>query len=268
MVEDTVTTDLVDVTRTDGVARVTLTDPDRRNALSVELANGLIEAFDAVEGTDTRCVVVQTDGPAFSAGGDVGAMVERAEADEPLDESVRHVIRNTGGCVRRVYESAFPTIALIDGPAFGAGAALAIACDLQLAHEDARIGFGFRNVGLAVDSGVSYLLPRLVGTNRALELVYTGELLDADRAAAMGLVNRVVPDESFAVESDRLIDRVASGPSVALRTSKRLLRTDHDSMRAAVASEASAQAAVFDSADHAEGVEAFTENRDPEFTGE
>lgn len=260
--------DVVSVERSSGIARVTLRDPDRRNALSVEMADGIIEAFDALAGTDTRCVVIRGAGPAFSAGGDVAAMIERAETDQPLDESVRHVIHNTGGCVRRVYESEFPTVAAIDGPAFGAGAALAIACDVQLASTDAEIGFGFRNVGLAVDSGVSYLLPRLVGANRAAELVFTGELLDAERAAAMGLLNHVYESDVFEDRVETFVGRIADGPSVALRTSKRLLRTTHASMREAVEHEASAQAAVFDSADHAEGVAAFRDDRQPEFSGE
>lgn len=251
-----------------GIARVVLADPDRRNALSVETAAGIVAAFDQLAGSDTRCVVLEGEGPAFSAGGDVSAMVERAETDQPLDESVRHLIHDTGGCVRRVYESEFPTVALLDGPAFGAGAALALACDLQLAHEDARIGFGFRNVGLAVDSGVSYLLPRVVGHNTAMELVYTGRLVDAHEAAELGLVNRVFADEAFADETARMIEQIAEGPTVALRTSKRLLQTDHASMRAAVETEAGASGAVFDSADHAEGVAAFTEDRQPEFDGE
>lgn len=258
----------VRLTHDSGIARVTLAKPDRRNALSVEMADGIIAAFDRLAGTDTRCVVLAGEGPAFSAGGDVAAMVERAESEQTLDESVRHVIRNTGGCVRRVYESEFPTVALVDGPAFGAGATLAIACDLQVASEGAQIGFGFRNVGLAVDSGVSYLLPKLVGPNTAKELVFTGELMDASRGEELGLLNHVFPADEFEQRAEALIDRIADGPTVALRTSKRLLRANHQSMREAVEQEASAQAAVFDSADHAEGVAAFTESRDPEFTGE
>jgi enoyl-CoA hydratase/carnithine racemase len=263
-------TDRVELTRDTetGIARLTLTDPQRRNALSVELANGVIAALDSLEGTDTRCVVIEGQGPAFSAGGDVEAMVERADTDQPLDDAVRHVITNTGRCVQRVYECAFPTVAKVTGPAFGAGGNLAIACDVLLFHEDAQIGFGFRNVGLAVDSGTSYLLPRIVGENTALELVYTGELLDADRAAALGLANHVYDDEEFEERAEAMIEEIATGPSVALRTSKRLLRANDSSLQQAIRHEASAQAAVFDSDDHAEGVSAFVEKRDPEFSGQ
>lgn len=262
-------TDRVELTRDpeSRIARVTLTDPDRRNALSTELASGVVAALDRLEGTDTRCVVVAGEESAFSAGGDVEAMVERADADEPLDDAVRHVIQDTGRCVRRLYESEFPTVAKVTGPAFGAGANLAIAADVLLFHADARIGFGFRNVGLAVDSGTSFLLPRLVGDNVAAELMYTGELLDADRALELGIANHVFDAETFEREAEALIEEIASGPSVALRTSKRLLRADSPSLGQAIRNEASAQAAVFDTEDHAEGVAAFVEKREPEFEG-
>jgi enoyl-CoA hydratase/carnithine racemase len=269
-VAEHVETDCVELTREEdtGIARLTLTDPDRRNALSIELANGIISALDHLEGTDTRCIVVEGEGPAFSAGGDIEAMLERAGSETTLDDSVRHIIRNTARCVERLYQSEFPTVAKVEGPAFGAGANLAIACDVLLFHEDAQIGFGFRNVGLAVDSGTSYLLPRLVGPNVAKELVFTGEMVDADRAAELGIANHVYDDESFEADAEEMVETIASGPSVALRTSKRLIRADSASLRQAIENEAGAQAAVFESDDHGEGVQAFIEKRDPEFDGE
>lgn len=261
-------TDAVKLMREDGIARIVLATPERRNALSVETANGIIDAVAALEGTDTRVVVLEGEGPAFCAGGDVELMVNRQEGDDPLDDAVRHIIRNTGRAIQRVAECEFPTVAKVDGPAFGAGGNLAIACDLQLFAASASIGFGFRNVGLAVDSGTSYLLPRIVGDNVARELVYTGELVDAERAAELGLANHVYPEESFEEEAEALIESIAEGPSVALRTSKRLLRRGTDgTLAAAIEHEAGAQAAVLDSADHGEGVAAFREKREPEFEG-
>ncbi|WP_277552235.1 enoyl-CoA hydratase/isomerase family protein [Halobaculum limi] len=253
--------------RDDGVARIVLNEPDRRNALSVAMTDGIEAAIDDLEGGDTRCVVVEGEGPAFCAGGDIDTMLERQESDAPTDDAVRHIITEIGRCVKRVYECEYPTVAKVDGPAFGAGANLAIACDVTALHEDAQIGFGFREVGLAVDSGTSYLLPRLVGENVAKELVYTGELLSAERAEELGVVNHAVPDDQFEAKFSMLVDRIASGPTVALRTSKRLLRSDFATLGEAIEHEAGAQAAVLESEDHAEGVDAFTGKRSPEFEG-
>lgn len=251
-----------------GIARITICQPDRRNALSTAVADGIVAALSELEGSDARCVAVAGEGPVFSAGGDVAAMVERAESDAPVAAGIRRVRRGTARPVRRLAECEFPTVALVDGVAVGAGAALAIAADLQLLSADARIGFGFRNVGLAVDSGVSHLLPGLVGDNVARELVYTGELVDAERAADIGLANHVYPVDAFEERAEELLASIADGPPAALRASKRLLRHGPTaSLSAAIDAEAATQGALFESADHAEGVAAFQEDRDPEFEG-
>jgi enoyl-CoA hydratase/carnithine racemase len=252
-----------------GIVTLTLNRSDVRNALTADVATGLVDALDDLEGGDARCVVVRGAEGAFSAGGDVNAMMQLQADEWTLDDAVRHVTQNTGRCVQRLAECEFPTVALLDGPAFGAGACLAIACDLQLMSSEARIAFGFRRVGLAVDSGASYLLPRLVGDNVAKELVFTGDTVEPERAAELGLVNHVYDAETFEEEARELVERVASGPTAALRTSKRLLdQGPETSLPAAVANEAAAQAAVFETDDHTEGVYSFVEKRDPEFTGE
>ncbi|MFC4358882.1 enoyl-CoA hydratase/isomerase family protein [Halobium salinum] len=256
-----------------GVATVTLRNEGMRNAITGDVAAGLVEAFDALgpvgdDDIEARCVVLRGEG-GFSAGGDVNAMMELQSGGWTLDEAVEHVIEVLGRAVRRVHECPLPTVAAVEGSAVGAGAALAIACDLQVASEEARVGFGFRRVGLAVDSGTSYLLPRLVGDNVAKELVFTGELLDAERAVDLGVLNHAYPADEFETRLDDLVDRIAAGPTVALRASKRLLEQGHDtSLADAIANEAGAQAAVFETEDHAEGVESFFERRDPEFVGQ
>ncbi|KAB1194318.1 enoyl-CoA hydratase [Haloferax sp. MBLA0076] len=249
-----------------GVATVTLDAPAVRNALTVEVTAGVREALDSLP-DETRCVVFRGANGAFCAGGDVNAMLELQAGALSLPDAVDHVVHDTADCVRRVYNCDLPTIAAIDGPAVGAGGALAIACDLQLLHEDAHVGFGFRRVGLAVDSGLSYLLPRLVGRNVAMELVYTGELLGPERALELGVVNRVAGEGEFEAELDELTDRIAGGPTKALTASKRLLRRPDDSIEAAIEHEAAAQAVIFETDDHTEGVESFMERRDPEFEG-
>lgn len=262
MASDTV---LLDVT--DGVARVTLNRPDARNAISAGVADELVAAFDSIAESDARCVVVEGAGSSFCAGGDVQAMLSAIDGDVRPADRVDMVVQSVNRAVRRVYECQLPTVAKLDGPAFGAGAGLAIACDVQLASPAGKISFGFRRVGLAVDSGVSFLLPRLVGLNRAKELVFTGELVDADRAREMGLVTRVFEADSFEAGVENLVETIATGPTVALTASKRLLNDAPDSFEAATGSEAMAQGVAFGTDDHTEGAEAFVEGREPDFEG-
>jgi enoyl-CoA hydratase/carnithine racemase len=251
-----------------GVATLTLDQPGMRNAMTAELSEGVIDALAGLEGGDARVLVVEGAGDAFCAGGDVDAMVERMTGEVSLAEAVRLVRQNTSRAVERLAEFYLPTVAKVDGVAFGAGGNLAIATDVQLASDDASISFGFRNVGLAVDSGTSYLLPRLVGENVAKELVFTGEQVGAERAEELGLFNHVYPAAEFEERADEFVERIAEGPSVALRTSKRLIDEGlESSLTQAMANEAAAQAAVFETDDHREGTEAFVEKREPEFEG-
>jgi len=262
-------TDAVRVTVDGGVATLTLDRPGTRNALDSDVSRGVVEALEDLEGGDARALVVEGAGGAFCAGGDVDAMVERLAGDVALEEAVRRVRQETSRAVERLHDFYLPTVAKVDGVAFGAGANLAIATDVQLASEDAAFSFGFRSVGLAVDSGTSYLLPRVVGENVAKELVFTGETVGADRAAELGLVNHVYPAGEFDDEVAAFVEEVATGPTVALRQSKRLLDDGLEtSLSQAMANEAAAQAAVFETDDHREGAEAFLEKREPEFEGE
>ncbi|WP_433629542.1 enoyl-CoA hydratase/isomerase family protein [Halomicrococcus sp. NG-SE-24] len=262
-------TDPVIMTVSDGVATLTLNRPDDRNALTREISDGLQEHLAALEDRDdVRCVVVEGEGDVFSAGGDIKQMHERLENNGSLDDAVAELERTTSETMARVVTCPYPTVAKIDGPAVGAGANLAIACDVQLASASASIGFLFRQVGLSIDAGTSYLLPRIVGENVAKELVYTGEVVDAERAADLSLFNHVYPDEEFDDRVAEFVGRVASGPTVAFRHAKRLLREGLDkSLDRAMVDEATAQGIVFETEDHAEGVEAFLEDRDPQFEG-
>lgn len=263
MSEDAVLLDIED-----GTATITLNEPDARNALSEEVSAGVIGAVATIEESDARAVVLRGNGDAFCAGGDITAMMELMSDDAQLYEAVRRIHQQTSRAVQRVYECHLPTVALLDGIAFGAGANLAIACDIQLGSSDAAISFGFRNVGLAVDTGTSYLLPRVVGLNTAKELVFTGEIVDADRAKQLGLINHVY-HENFEEQATEFIERIAQGPTVALETSKRALNQGlEQSLDQAMTREAAHQAAVFETNDHREGASAFMERRDPNFTGE
>ncbi|ELY88999.1 enoyl-CoA hydratase/isomerase family protein [Natrinema altunense] len=252
----------------EGVATITLNQPERRNALSTAISDGISAALAEIEGGDARCVVIEGAGGAFSAGGDIESMVEGIENDIPADERVRALERSTNDLMRTLIDFPVPTIALIDGPAVGAGANLALACDMQLASEDAVFGFVFRQVGLSVDAGTSYLLPRVVGENVAKELVLTGDIVDADRAAELGLVNHVYGRDELEERVDEFVDTIVSGPPIALRHANRLVGEGLEkSLEQALTDEATAQGIVFETADHEEGVDAFFEDREPEYEG-
>lgn len=252
-----------------GIATITLNEPDRRNALSESIEAGMLAALDEISESDASCVVIEGSGGAFSAGGDIERMLEGLTGDVPLDDRAKALEDGTPQTLTEVYQYHLPTIAKIDGPAVGAGANLAIACDVQLASEEASFGFVFRQVGLSVDAGTSFLLPRLVGLNVAKELVFTGDIIDAERAAEIGLVNHVYGSDEFDDEVQAVAERIASGPDVAFRHTKRLLNEGFEkSIEQAMTDEAVAQGIVFQTDDHREGVEAFMESRKPEFEGE
>lgn len=254
----------------EGVATLTLNRPDNYNALTAEMSAAIVDAIDDLEGRDdVRCLVVTGSEGTFCAGGDIDAMMALMSDQADLHEAVERIQHETSRAVRRIREFHLPTVAAVDGVAYGAGGNLAIACDVLLASEDAQISFGFRQVGLAVDTGTSYLLPRIVGENVAKELVYTGERVDSGRAADLGLFNHVYDRGSFDAEVDEFVDQLATGPTVALRTSKQALDQGLSvSLKQAQDNEAAAQAAVFETADHEEGARAFMEGREPEFRGE
>lgn len=251
----------------DGVATVTLNQPDRRNPFSAEIKTGIKDALEEV-GDDARCLVFEGAGPAFSAGGDIDAMRERFDSDMSPESRVRELgpIHNM---MVRIAKYPAPTIAKVDGACVGAGVALMLACDVQLASDRSRFGIVFRHVGLSIDAGTSYFLPRVVGTNVAKELAFTGDIFDADRARDLGLVNHVYPESTFDDRADEFIERIADGPTVALRYTKELIDDGMTKgLEAAMHDEAVAGGIVYATADHREGVEAFLEDRDPEFGGE
>jgi enoyl-CoA hydratase/carnithine racemase len=250
-------------------ATITIHNPELRNALTLETAQALTEAIDDIEDSDVRCVILQGSEGTFCAGGDIELMMEGLTSDRDTRELMEEAAMPINKTVQRVYECSLPTIAKVDGPAFGAGASLAIACDVVLASERAEISFGFRRVGLSVDSGTSYLLPRMVGENTAKDLVYSGDLLDADEANDLGLFNRVYPADEFEQRAHEYIDTVATGPTEGLKRSKQLLQRGHDrSFDEVIEAEVESIAHIFETDDFEEGVEAFLEQRTPEFEGQ
>ena len=251
------------------LATITMDNPPLRNALTLEAAEHIQEAIDAIEDAEVRCAVLEGSEGTFCAGGDIESMLEGLASDRDTEELMEEVGLPINKTVQRVYECSVPTIAKVDGAAFGAGGSLAIACDLVLASERAEISFGFRRIGLSIDSGTSYLLPRVVGEKTAIELVYTGDLIDAAEAQELGLINRVFPTEEFDERCDEVIEEVVTGPTIALKHSKQLLqRGGERTFDEAIEAEVASLGTVFGTSDFSEGVNAFVERRTPEFEGE
>jgi 2-(1,2-epoxy-1,2-dihydrophenyl)acetyl-CoA isomerase len=250
--------------RKDDIATITLAQPERMNALSIEMLDALVEALDAVGRSDDRVLVLAAEGRAFCAGADRAEMVERKPAEwEPI---VDHYLDP----VRRIADLDIPVIARLQGDTVGGGFGLAIACDFRIAVEGIRLGAPFVRIGLAgCDMSAGYYLPRLIPLGAATEMMMTGRLVRSDEAQALGLVHRVVAAESLDDEVDKLAGRLRSGPPIALAFTKRAIRRSLDLDRNAEFDyEVFAQVNCIQTEDHREGVRAFfDEKRAPVFKG-
>lgn len=253
----------VEWTRQDGIGTLTITDADSRNTLTPDVVTAALDALD--DNNDVDCLLIRGAGETFCAGGDLEGIVAGARG-ELSEDALMARLRRIDTLIERLYAFPAPTIAAVDGPAFGAGGGLALACDLVVASEDGSIGFGFHRVGLPVGAGVSALLPRTVGESTAGELLYTGELLDAERASELGLFNRVFPRSEFDARLAAFAETIASGPSAAARETGELLteRGTRD-LQAAMVAERAARRRQFGTSEHIEGTKAFIGQREPTF---
>ena len=254
-------------TVTDRVATLTLNRPDRLNALSTSILDGLLEALPRLGADPQIAVVVLTGaGRGFCAGGDVKSMAEGTSQLGVADAVER--LRARMEVSRLLHEIPKPTIAMVNGPAAGAGLAMALACDLRIASESARFITAFVKVGFSGDFGGSYFLSKLVGTGKARELYYNGEALDASQALALGVVNEVVPDFELADATMALARRLAGGPTIALGLMKRNFNAaENGSLSELLDLEALHQVQTAKTADHLEAARAFVEKRAPVFKG-
>ena len=262
------TTDLLENVK-DGVAVLTLNRPDRLNAMSRPMLDALLEALPRLAEDPAVGVVVLTGaGRGFCAGGDVKAMAEGNELGGQTMEEKAQALRGRMETSRWLHEMPKPTIAMMRGPAAGAGLSLAMACDLRVASDTARLGTAFARVGYSGDFGGSYYLTQLDGTAKARELYFTADLLDAAQALALGLVNRVVPDARLEEETMALASRLARGPRVALRYMKRNMNAaESASLKEMLDLEAWHHTRTGMTEDHREAARAFVEKREPQFKG-
>ncbi|HUS09391.1 MAG TPA: enoyl-CoA hydratase family protein [Pyrinomonadaceae bacterium] len=253
-------------TSANGVAKITLNRPERLNALTFEVYRELSDVFVAIRSeTDVRAVVITGAGRAFCSGGDVHDII--GELFKRDMGGLLEFTRMTCELVRNIRALRKPVIASLNGTTAGAGACIALASDIRIAAEEAKIAFLFVKVGLSgADMGAAYLLPRVVGLAKATELLYTGDFISAREAERLGLYNRVVPGEQLAATTRDFAERLAQGPAFALAKTKELLdREAHMSLEAALECEAQAQAICMQHPDYREAYEAFVEKRTPRF---
>ncbi|MFD3551220.1 enoyl-CoA hydratase/isomerase family protein [Streptomyces goshikiensis] len=255
-----------------GVSWITLNRPEAMNAVTWEQRERVIALLGAASADpDVRAVVVTATGKGFCAGADLrGAPATGAPAaGERVAGDVARMIRlGAQRLITAVLDCEKPVIAAVNGTAAGIGAHLALACDLVIAAEPARFIEVFVRRGLVPDGGGAYLLPRLVGPQKAKELMFFGDAVPAAEAERLGLVNRVVPAEALEATAREWAERLAQGPTRALAMTKRLVNDSLDGGRAAaLAAEAGAQEINMTTADAQEGVASFVERRTPKYLG-
>lgn len=255
-----------------GVAVITMNRPERRNAMTDAMLNGLAVALADVESaSDVRCVVLTGAGGAFCAGGDVKGFAEgggAGAAEGSWDEGVHGQRLNHRGTAGALFEMPKPTVAAIGGAAAGAGLSLALACDLRIAVDTAVMTTAFARVGLAGDYGGTWFLTHLVGPAKAKELYFLPERLDMATALDLGIVNWTASADDFEGEWQSLASRLAAGPSIAYRYMKENInRSVTGELSTTLDLEATHHRHTGTTADHVEASKAFVEKRDPEFTG-
>lgn len=258
----------VEVTNEAGVRWIALDRPQSKNGLTDTVNGALIEALDgAAADKAIRCVVVTGKGGNFCSGLDLKAMA--AGGMSAFDNVEEHLRKYFHGLIRAVRRVEKPVIALVDGAAVGYGCDLALACDLRIGTERTRFGEVFVKRGLMPDGGGTWSLPRLVGVGKALELMFTGDLVGSDEALRLGLVTRVIPSAEAERQTWEFAKRIAAGPPLVHAWVKRAVyaaqATDLD---AALENEVRGQMQLLRSKDFLEGIAAFFGKRDPKFSGE
>ena len=248
------------------VATITLNRPERLNALTFEVYTELRDAFRALDAEPgVRAIVITGAGRAFCSGGDVEDIIGALFSRDPA--GLLEFTRLTGDLILSIRQCRRPVVAALNGTVAGAGAVIAAASDIRIAAETAKIAFLFARVGLAgADMGAAWLLPRIVGMAHASEILMLGDFLGAERAAQIGLYNRVVPAERLMAEVNEIAVRLARGPSMALGVTKQALNEEAAmDLVSAIEWEARAQAECMRNPNFREAYEAFRAKRDPRF---
>jgi enoyl-CoA hydratase/carnithine racemase len=253
---------------TTGVATITLDRPEKLNSLTFEVYEELTRTFGAMnDEAAIRAVVITGEGRGFCSGGDVADIIGELFARDM--SALLAFTRVTGALIRNIRALRRPVIAAVNGTAVGAGAVIAIACDLRVASDKAKFGFIFPKVGLCgADMGAAYLLPRIVGLGRANELLFFGDVIDAERAERIGLVNKLTLPEECVQTARKWAERLASGPAFAHSMTKQMMESEHTmSLDQAIEAEAQAQAVCMAHPDFRASFDAWKEKRSVTFAG-
>jgi 2-(1,2-epoxy-1,2-dihydrophenyl)acetyl-CoA isomerase len=251
--------------REEGVTTLALNRPEKLNALNKDLSMALNDALEALaRDTSVQVIVITGMGRAFCAGGDL-ALIRKGHQENDTTE-LEPLLRSGMQAVLRIRSMPQPVIAAVNGPAAGAGMNIALAADIRIASQDATFGQNFAKVGLFPDYGGTYFLPQLVGLSRAAEMFYTGEMIDAQTASRLGIVNHVVPSDKLEAEAKKLAQQIAQGPQVVIRSVKQaLFGGGRRALAKALEHEVQEQIRCFLSEDCGEGLRAFMEKRKPQF---
>ncbi|HEB91639.1 MAG TPA: enoyl-CoA hydratase [Deltaproteobacteria bacterium] len=249
------------------VATITLNRPEAKNALTMEMKEALyVLVRDLEDDPEVGCLLLTGAGGTFSAGGDTKRM--QKEGKPPVMEDRQRQLRWEHEVPRRLHRMGKPTIAALPGAAAGAACSIALACDLRIASEKAFLVTSFARLGLSGDYGGTWFLTKLVGPAKAREIYFTADRVDAARCLALGLVNRVVPDEELETEAFALAARIAAGPPIALRFMKENLnRALEEDLETCLRFEADRMVRGAQTDDYSEAIAAFAEKRTPRFKG-
>jgi enoyl-CoA hydratase/carnithine racemase len=257
----------IKVDYSDDIATITLNLPQRLNPLGVKMIHEVMQACDEAEQSGKARVVIFTGaGRSFCAGADLEDL-QKTIALKPADQEAS--LKLWFSLIWRIKNVELPTIAAVNGHTLGGGFALAIACDIRIASDDAKAGAVFVQRGASsADMGVSWILPRLVGAGWAAELMFTGDVIDAATAERIGLFNHVVPREQLMAAAREMAAKLAAGPPLGLKFTKRALnRSVWEGLQSQLEYECATQILCFASDDFHEGVKSFFEKRKPEFRG-
>ena len=246
------------------IGKITLNRPDKYNAFVRGMALELQKKLDECNSDETiRCIIISGSGKAFCAGQDL------IEVTDPNGPTIEEIVRqHYNPIIKKIRKIEIPVIAAVNGVAAGAGANVALACDIVVAAKSASFIQAFSKIGLIPDSGGTYFLPRLIGIQKAAALMMTGEAVSAEKAETLGMIYAVYEDSEFETSAMKLAGTISSMPTKGLGYTKKLLsQTFNNSLEEQLSLEAETQALSASSKDHQEGIKAFMEKRTPQFTG-